>query len=149
MIIISACLAGTPCRYNGKDYPVPGLSEFAKSGKTITLCPEILGGLAVPREPCEIRVSGTGLSVIGKDGKDHTRAFHLGAEKVLEICRKHHIKSAILKSKSPSCGCGIIYDGSFSGTLTSGNGICADLLLKNGISVYTEENWEQIPAELR
>jgi uncharacterized protein YbbK (DUF523 family) len=79
---------------------------------------------------------------MGKDGNDYTEEFQRGAEKVLELCRKNNIKTAILKAKSPSCGCGKIYDGTFSGTLIDGNGICAEILLKNGISVYTEENWE-------
>jgi uncharacterized protein YbbK (DUF523 family) len=141
MIIISACLAGVLCRYNGEDFPVPELSSFIDTNETIKVCPEMLGGLSAPRSPCEIQKSESGTSVFGKDGNDYTEEFFLGAQKVLEICRENNIKTAILKVRSPSCGCGKIYDGTFSGNLIDGNGVCAELLLKNGISVYTEENW--------
>jgi uncharacterized protein YbbK (DUF523 family) len=143
MIIISACLAGIPCRYNETDFSIPELIRFIDSEKNITVCPEILGGLPCPRSPCEIRKTENGISVIGKDGKNYTKAFRLGAEKVLKICRENNVTTAILKARSPSCGCGKIYDGTFSGTLIDGNGICAELLLKNGITVYTEENWKE------
>ena len=146
MIIISACLMGVPCRYNGEDFPLPELRGFIGNNKALSVCPEVLGGLPVPRSPCEIKKIGTEISVFGKDGKDYTEEFYLGAKKVLEICKKNNIKSAVLKAKSPSCGCGKIYDGTFSGRLIDGNGICAELLLKNGISVYTEETWKDIPA---
>jgi D-alanine-D-alanine ligase len=141
MILISACLAGIPCRYNGEDYPVPELTSFIENNETMSVCPEILGGLSAPRSPCEIRRTETGTSVFGKDGNDYTEEFFFGAETVLRICQRNNIKTAILKAKSPSCGCGKIYDGTFSRTLIDGNGVCAEILLKNGITVYTEENW--------
>jgi D-alanine-D-alanine ligase len=141
MIIISACLAGVPCRYNGTDFPVPELNAFIENKNFLCVCPEMLGGLSAPRSPCEIKKHRGEISVIGKDGNDYTEEFQRGAEIVLEICRSNNAKTAVLKARSPSCGCGKIYDGTFSGKLIDGNGVCAELLLKNGISVYTEENW--------
>lgn len=147
MILISACLAGISCRYNGTGSLVPELAALLDAGKAIAVCPEVLGGLPVPREPCEIRVSGGSPAVFGKDGGEFTQAFHRGAGKALRICQKYSIKNAVLKSRSPSCGCGRIYDGTFSGKIIEGNGVTAELLLENGIAVYTEENWKDMPGE--
>lgn len=137
MILISACLAGIPCRYDGRDTANQNIIKLLKEGKAIPVCPEQLGGLSTPRIPCEI----TKNKVINKTGNDLTENFTKGAEIVLDIAKKCNCKTAILKSKSPSCGTGKIYDGTFSGNLINGNGITADLLIANGIEVFTEDNY--------
>ncbi|AND84120.1 DUF523 domain-containing protein [Clostridium tyrobutyricum] len=141
MIIVSACLCGINTRYDGKsslDYKV---LELLKSGKAIPVCPEQLGGLTTPRLPCEIN-GGTGKDVligkariVDKEGNNLTEQFVKGANEVINICKVCSIKTAILKSKSPSCGYGKIYDGSFSGNAINGNGVFAQLLIENNIEV--------------
>jgi len=118
------------------------LEALVKEGKAVACCPELLAKLPIPREPCEITKCNGVLSVVGKSGKDYTQAFNDGAMKTLSICRLAGVDKAILQSRSPSCGFGKIYDGTFSGRLISGNGLTADLLSYNGIEVYTEDDWE-------
>ncbi|MFU0823619.1 DUF523 domain-containing protein [Clostridium sp.] len=149
MIVISACLCGVDCKYNGKNNFNEKAVKLFKEGKAILICPEQLGGLTTPRVPHEI-YRGTGADVldskakvISRDGKDSTDKFVKGAYEALKIAKSVGAKKAILKSKSPSCGCGIIYDGSFSGILTKGNGVTAELFLRNGIEVITEETLEK------
>jgi Protein of unknown function (DUF523). len=140
--IVSACLAGKNCRYDGKNSRNEAVAELVRQGKAIPVCPEQLGGLPTPRCPCEIVKSADGsIRVMSRNGRDCTREFYDGAEKVLTIARTHGIRKAILKSKSPSCGCGMIYDGTFSGKLTEGYGITARLLLDNQIDVLTENDF--------
>lgn len=138
--LISSCLVGINCKYNGSNTCNEKLHTLMLSGQAIPVCPEVLGGLSIPREPCEI----VGEKVAGKSGQDYTRQFQDGADKTLQICRTLGISIAILQSRSPSCGYGKIYDGTFSGSFVEGNGITADLLSKNGILVYTESNWNEI-----
>jgi len=134
--IVSACLAGECCRYDGKSNTVNSVKELVESGSAIPVCPEILGGLPVPRIKCELRRNENGSAAInGEDGNDYTVYFTAGAEAALEIARKNGITAAILKSNSPSCGMGLIYDGTFTGKLTEGNGITAELFLKSGLDV--------------
>lgn len=133
-ILVSACLLGEKCRYDGEGKPCAALDSLKERYNFIPICPEVLGGLKTPRDPSEIR----GGKVVTKGGADNTKAFKRGAQAALEIAKKHNCKTAILKSKSPSCGRGEIYDGSFTGTLTEGNGTAAALLIKNGIRVLTE-----------
>ncbi|AHM58172.1 hypothetical protein EAL2_808p06690 (plasmid) [Peptoclostridium acidaminophilum DSM 3953] len=141
MYIVSSCLAGINCRYDGKSNENKFVIELVKQGKALPVCPEVLGGLPIPRTCCEIIADKNGnKSVIGKDGRDYTTEYELGAEKTFEIAKIVGAKKAILKSKSPSCGCGLIYDGTFSGRLIEGNGLTAELLIRNGIDVYTENN---------
>lgn len=135
MILISACLAGCLCRYDGGTNLVPELRQLVEDGKAIAVCPEELGGLSTPREPSECR----GDNVFTKSGKDVTEAFQNGAEQTLRIAVQAGCRKAILKARSPSCGKGFIYNGFFCKTLTSGNGIAAQLLLDHGIEVFTEE----------
>lgn len=142
MYLISACLAGINCRYDGKNSENEVISELVKQGKAVLVCPEQLAGLPTPRTCCEIvTLNENQIKVMSKDGKDLTKEFMVGAEETLVIALQNGIKKAILKAKSPSCGCGQIYDGSFSGKLIKGNGLTADLLLKNGIEVITEGDW--------
>lgn len=139
--MLSSCLAGISCRYDGGSSPVADLVCLVQSGQAIPFCPEILGGLPVPRPRCElVRDSYNMIHVRGNDGRDYTDAFILGAERSLVLARENLASVAILKSKSPSCGCGKIYDGTFTGRLVDGNGITAALFLINGIKVINEDD---------
>ncbi len=131
MILVSACLIGIGCRYDGKDSLNQELLDLVLKGEAIPVCPETMGGMTIPRIPAE-RV---GDLVIDKEGRDVTLEFKRGAEKTLELALANKVKKAILKSKSPSCGVNKIYDGTHSKVLIDGNGVTADLLLKNGIIV--------------
>jgi len=144
-ILVSACLLGVNCKYDGTSNKNEKILKLAKDFILIPVCPEILGGLSIPREPAEQR----GKKVITKSGKDVTKFFKKGAKEVLKIAKIFKIKKAILKQKSPSCGCGKIYDGTFSGRLVKGDGITTKLLKKNKIKVFTEENLDSIFAHLR
>lgn len=142
MYIVSACLAGIKCRYDGKDNENNDIIKLVKEGKAIPVCPEVLGGLPIPRVPCEIIEDKSGkLKVINKEGKDCTLEFLQGAQKALAIAEVVGADTAILKSKSPSCGCGKTYDGKFNGNLVDGDGITTRLFKENGIKVYTENNF--------
>ena len=131
MILVSACLAGVNCNYRGRNSGDAGVAELVEKGLAVMVCPEQLGGLTTPRPPAEVKNG----RVFTKDGGDVTEAFLRGAREVLNIAKKYHCQKAILKSRSPSCGCGKIRDGNFSGTLTDGDGITAALLKENGIEV--------------
>ena len=131
MMIVSACLAGFPCRYDGKARPCEQVVELVRAGKAIPVCPEQLGGLPTPRTSCEIRDG----RVVDADGRDRTEAFRRGARAVLQIAQTYGATEALLQSRSPSCGSGRIYDGSFTKTLTAGDGVTARLLKENGIQV--------------
>lgn len=142
MVLISSCLAGKAVRYDGKGCESAEITELIKSGEEYRLiCPELLGGLGVPREPCEIVGGGASdvlcgrARVVNKKGEDVTESFLTGAQKTLEMARELKPKRIYLKSKSPSCGQGSVYDGSFSGTLKNGNGVTAELLTSNGFEV--------------
>jgi len=136
MIIVSACLAGLHCRYDGGEKSNDEVIRLVAEGKAIPVCPEQLGGLSTPRLPCEI-VNG---KVMRKDGMDVTAEFERGAQDALTLAKLAGAKSAILKAKSPSCGAGRIYDGSFSGSVIPGDGLFANLCRQNGISLQTEED---------
>ena len=131
MMIVSACLAGFPCRYDGKAKPCAEVMELVRSGKAIPLCPEQLGGLPTPRPPCEIRAG----RVMDRDGADRTEAFRRGAQAVLAAVQAYGATEALLQNRSPSCGLGWIYDGTFSRKLVQGSGITAQMLAENGIQV--------------
>ena len=134
-LLISACLLGVGCRYDGRRVKKIPVSLLAERYELIPFCPEIYGGLTTPRTPSE-RV---GDRVLMADGRDVTAEYQRGAEEALDLCRELGIRRALLKSRSPSCGRGQIYDGSFSSTLTDGDGVTAELLIRSGIEVYTEE----------
>lgn len=135
MILVSACLCGINCKYNGSNNYNEKIFDLVKEGKAIPICPEQLGGLTTPRVPSEIKNG----KVINKEGIDVTDNFIKGANEVLELTKKLNIKKAILKSKSPSCGKGKIYSGNFDNELIDGNGILTELLLKNGIEVINSD----------
>ncbi len=139
-ILVSSCLLGTPCRYDGKSVPCDAVKKLSEKYELIPVCPEVLGGLSTPRAASE-RI---GDKVINKNGEDVTKEYLDGAKKALEIAKENGCEIAILKEKSPSCGKGRIYDGNFSKTLTYGNGVTAELFLKNSIMVYTENEIEKL-----
>lgn len=142
MILVSACLVGINCKYNGKNNYNKKIFDLVRDGKAIPICPEQLGGLSTPRVPCEIRYVNGKRYVINKDGIDVTEMFNKGAEEVLDFVKKMNIKKAILKSKSPSCGFGKIYDGTFTNKLIDGNGILTQMLLDSGVEVISSEEFE-------
>ncbi len=135
-IIVSACLLGICCRYDGKIKTDENICVLAKTDTLIPVCPEQLGGRPTPRLPVEIKNG----RVVEKDGADHTDEFIKGAYEVLKIAKINCVKNAVLKSNSPSCGFGKIYDGTFSKTLVNGNGITAEILNENGIEIKTEND---------
>lgn len=136
MKIVSACLANIPCRFDGKAKANQYIIDLVAQGKAITVCPEQLGGLTTPRIPSEIKDG----KIINKQGKDVTKEFEVGAKKALDIALKNDCTEAILKSKSPSCGCGKVYDGTFSGNLIDGDGVFCKLLKQKSIKVLTEKD---------
>jgi len=145
MKIVSACLLGIKCRYNGADALNEKVLDLGKKDILISLCPEILGGLK--RQSYEI-VDGSGedvldrkARVVTKLGEDVTEKFIKGAEEVLKLAKLLDVKEAILKQRSPSCGCGKIYDGTFSGRIIKGSGVTTALLKRNGIKVTSEEDF--------
>lgn len=142
MYIVSACLIGVNCRYDGANVPDKALEELFKNGQAIPVCPEMLGGLPCPRECCEIATATDGSKkVITKSDRDVTNEFKEGANKVLAMCKVLDIDTAILKFRSPSCSSGKIYDGTFSGNIIEGNGLTAELLMQNNVKVLNEFNW--------
>lgn len=136
-IIVSSCLLGENCRYDGNNNFVEIISEYLHDFNLIGVCPEILGGLPIPRPPAEIQ---DGL-VITSTNIDVTKNFYFGAQKTLEIAKLNDVKIAILKEKSPSCGSTKIYDGTFSKSLIKGEGVTTSLLRKNNIIVLNEHNF--------
>jgi len=137
MILVSACLAGMKCRYDGKANSEEKILSLVKQGLALPVCPEQLGGLPTPRPASEI-INDKVLTI---DGNDVTENFRKGAEEVLRIAKLINCKEAILKQRSPSCGFGKIYDGTHSKKMIKGNGVTADILHKNGIKILTEEDF--------
>lgn len=135
-LLVSACLLGAPCRYDGKSKRVEQVCVLAQRYELIPVCPEQLGGLPTPRLPSERR----GERVVMADGSDVTENYRRGAEKALALCLAHGCAAAVLKEKSPSCGCGRIYDGTFSRRLIDGSGVTAELLQQNGIRICGESS---------
>ncbi len=145
-VMVSACLAGVRCVYDGSHKRREELALLARQKKALLFCPEQLGGFKVPHEPSEIR-GGDGKDVldgkarvVARTGGDVTDAFLRGAAKTLAMAQEHGIRRAIMKARSPSCGCGRIYDGSFTGNLCDGDGVTTALLKQNGIEVLTDED---------
>lgn len=141
MDIASACLIGRKCRYDGESREDPEIKKLYSGGRLKPVCPECLAGLKIPRCPSEITGGDGGdvlygrAKVISQDGNDLSREFIEGAKKVLEAAQECGAKRAYMKSKSPSCGCSMIYDGTFSGELKPGAGVTVALLKENGIEV--------------
>lgn len=139
-VFVSACLMGKNCKYNGGNNYSEAVKKYVEGHEVISMCPEVEGGLPIPRTPAEI-VNGV---VTNRDGVSVGKEFRAGAEKILDVLLEEKVELAILQSRSPSCGIGRIYDGSFTKTLTNGNGIFADLLVKHGIKVIDVEKINNI-----
>ena len=143
-ILVSRCLLGDACRYDGAARPCPAAVALGERFVLVPICPECDGGLPVPRPAGERR----GNRVETKDGRDLTPFYRRGAEAALNKARESGAVAAVLKSKSPSCGVGTIYDGTFSGRLTVGDGVTAELLKQNGIAVFTENDLDALLAHV-
>lgn len=139
--LVSACLLGLNCKYSGGNNRAPALLARMARHTLIPVCPEQLGGLPTPRTPAERREG----RVVTEDGRDVTAQYEKGAAEALRLARLYHVDGAILKSRSPSCGRGEIYDGNFSHTVVPGDGVAAQALAAAGYPVYTEET---LPPEL-
>lgn len=151
--LVSSCLAGIDCTFNKESKLNLRVRRLVESGAAIPVCPEVMGGASVPRNPCEI-VSGDGYDVLDKRsrvmticGKDVTDIIVRGSRKVLNIIRKYGIRNAIMKSKSPSCGSGMIYNGTFTSTLVKGDGVTVALLRRNNVRIYDEKRPELWPVK--
>lgn len=144
-ILVSACLLGVNCRYDGKSILIDKLKKLSKKHNLIPVCPEIYGGMTTPRVPSEIIKD----KVISKSGVDVTANFERGANETLKLARFYDCQFAILKERSPSCGYGKIYDGTFTGNIIDGNGVTAELLSKNGIKIIGESEIDYIEREIR
>ncbi len=136
-LLISACLTGVDCKYDGGNNALPEetLRALREKYRLVPVCPEVLGGLTVPRTPCE-RLDGR---VVNRLGADVTAAFQRGAEAALRIAREQGCRKALLKARSPSCGSGRVYDGSFSGRLVPGDGVTAERLRAAGLEQIVDE----------
>lgn len=150
-VLVSACLAGRACRYDGSGAFEDSVTTLVQEGRAVLVCPEVDGGLGTPRPAAEI-VGGDGADVIAgrarvvtKEGVDVTEAYLKGARRALEAARRSGAGIAILKARSPSCGCGEVYDGTFSQTLQVGDGVAAALLKAEGIEVLTDEDVTKLP----
>ena len=157
-ILVSACLLGQPVRYDGTDKhcPDPLLLRWVAEGRVVPVCPEVAGGLPVPRPAAEITHGAGGLKVlagearvVGAQAQDFSEAFVAGARHTLALAQRHHIRVAVLKQGSPSCGSASIYDGSFSGQLVSHAGVTTALLRQAGIQVFGEDQLEEAELLLR
>ena len=136
-IIVSACLLGEACRYDGKSKPCEKVIALSEKYELIPVCPEVFGGLSTPRPPSEMQADGR---FINSSGEDVTENYRTGAKSTLRIALQNGCKLAVLKEKSPSCGVHCRYDGSFTRTLVPESGITASLLRENGITVLSEED---------
>ena len=136
-ILISACLLGEPCRYDGRGKQNSRVVELLKGKNLIPVCPEVEGGLGIPRPAAEIQ----GKEVRRENGEAVTEEFHVGASICTKKALSAKVKEAVLKSRSPACGCGHVYDGSFSGSLTRGDGIFTQHLKSVGIQCISDEDF--------
>ncbi|MBO4309218.1 MAG: DUF523 domain-containing protein [Clostridia bacterium] len=143
-ILVSACLLGVACRYDGDSRPNDAVWALAERYRLIPVCPESMGGLPIPREPSEI----VGDRVVSRAGSDVTEQYRRGAQRVLSIARKFGCRAALLKEKSPSCGTGTVHNGKFDGGLTDGYGVTAALLRENGVAVFGESGLHDLVAFL-
>lgn len=136
-IIVSSCLLGNKVRYNKESRLEKGILKLKKKYTLIPMCPEVIGGLSIPRDPSEI----VGTRVLSIKGLDVTKEYEKGADYLVSYAKKHNIKACILKSKSPACGRDKVYDGTFTGRLINGRGLAAKALMDSGIKVYTENDY--------
>ena len=139
-LLISACLLGRNCKYNGGNNLHPLVERLGEKYDLVPICPETWGGLTSPRPPAE-RI---GDRILDREGRDVTDAFQRGAQRALETARKNGCRRAVLKERSPSCGAGRIYDGTFTGTTVPGDGVAAALLRAEGLVLYGESEIERL-----
>lgn len=139
-LLISGCLIGNNTKYNGLNNYTPLVEKLKEKYELIVCCPEVDGGLSIPRNPSEIN----GNIVISSMGVDVTKEFNIGAKKALELVKKYNIKKALLKEGSPSCGTNYIYDGTFTSTKINGLGVTAKLLKENGVLLFNEKEIEKL-----
>lgn len=154
-VLISSCLLGNPVRYDGRGVPHGDavLARWREEGRVVTVCPEVAGGMPIPRPPAEIEpgnsaadVLAGGARVIAVTGEDVTLPFVQGGQTALAVARQHGIRIAVLKEGSPSCGSGYVYDGHFAGRRQAGLGVTAELLTRAGIHVFSEKQWAEAQA---
>ncbi|MGM0518259.1 MAG: DUF523 domain-containing protein [Campylobacterota bacterium] len=156
-ILISACLLGEDVRYDGGNSSIAFEPSFTFSQKELfmdilceneifSICPEVSGGLGIPRQPAEITSANKPFKVVNRLNEDVTVNFLMGAKNSLELCQNENIKVALFKSKSPSCGNSEVYDGTFSSNLIKGQGLTAKLLEENGIKVFNENQLKQLKS---
>lgn len=145
-IAVSACLLGVPCRYDGGSKPNEEVIRFLQDydGDIVRICPEVMGGLSIPHPAHEIQMHKKMRTVRDEEGNDHTKEFEEGARIACERACEKGCTHAILKAKSPSCGVGLVYDGSFSQTLVPGDGVAAALLREHGIKLATEKTFKEV-----
>ena len=141
-LLISACFLGKNCKYSGGNNALPSeiLARLREKYQFVPVCPETAGGLPIPREPSERLHDG----VIGKSGRDVTAEFDKGAETALALAQRFGCKAALMKERSPSCGSGMIYDGTFTGKVIPGDGVAAEKLRAAGLSLYGESEIEKL-----
>lgn len=144
-LLISECLCGSSCRYDGKDNLIKQLPLLQDTFDLVPVCPEVLGGLSTPRDPAERQ----GERICTANGIDVTKEFLTGAQNTLELAFQNGCNQALMKAKSPSCGYKRIYDGTFSKTLRDGHGCTVEVLLKNNIKVYTEDEIDLLIEQKR
>lgn len=149
-VLVSACLAGRKCRFDGSGATDDEVGRLLREGRAVLVCPEVDGGLPTPRPPAEIvggdasDVLASRARVVTEAGEDVTQAYIKGANRALEAARRKGATAAILKARSPSCGAGAIYDGTFSHVLSAGDGVTAALLRRNGIEVRSDEETDYL-----
>ena len=144
MYIVSACLLGVNCRYDGQNNYNEKIYKLFKKYKLFPVCPEVLGGMEIPRNPCEIKIIDNKEKVFDINGNERTNEFQIGARKVLDIAKLINIDGAILMDRSPSCGVNKIYDGTFNNNLITGMGITTKLLKENGFKVYATSDLDNL-----
>ena len=144
-VLVSACLLGVNCRYKGDGQKLEGIERLMECAGVIPVCPEVYGGLTTPRTPAE----RCGDKVLMRDGRDVTEQFYRGAQEAVNLAKLFDVKYALLKERSPSCGAGEIYDGSFTGAKAAGNGVAAEMLMKSGVSVYGESRFEELIEQIK
>jgi uncharacterized protein YbbK (DUF523 family) len=150
-VLISSCFLGNKVRYDGKDNLLTEnvIQRWQREHRLVVICPELAGGLAIPRAPAEIQLADDNkTSVLTNSGEDVTPAFERGAHEALRVCQLHGIRYALLKESSPSCGSSTIYDGSFSQQKQPGEGVTTSLLRANGITVYSENTIEALCSDI-
>ena len=145
-VVVSACLAGVPCTHDAEGKPREWAARLLAEGRALLVCPEVAGGLPIPRPASEVDGGDGGdvldghARVVDERGADVTDAFVRGAARAVEVARRHGATLAILKARSPSCGCGQTYDGTFTGTLRTGDGVTAAALKREGLRVASDED---------